>query len=208
MKKFLYNSALLIALAVTTLSCSGNKEVGQTEDVTIRESYSKGSIVSEMLEQARQSYLSALTERDNGNVTGAVENFESALRTVNNLSYYPGIEFNDAYAELESSIIEDYKTFIDGLGELPDGVSFAAYHEWMKESVNEIELTSETENGHITEIIAADIPLEVNSYVETYLSYFNGRGKEVMYRWLSRSGKYFQMMSRVFSREGLPDQLK
>jgi membrane-bound lytic murein transglycosylase D len=208
MKKFLYNSALLIALAVITLSCSGNKEVGQTEDVTIRESYSKGSIVSEMLEQARQSYLSALTERDNGNVTGAVENFESALRTVNNLSYYPGIEFNDAYAELESSIIEDYKTFIDGLGELPDGVSFAAYHEWMKESVNEIELTSETENGHITEIIAADIPLEVNSYVETYLSYFNGRGKEVMYRWLSRSGKYFQMMSRVFSREGLPDQLK
>jgi membrane-bound lytic murein transglycosylase D len=208
MKKFLSRFIVIIVLAIITFSCSGNKEATQTEDVTIRESYSKGSIVSEMLEQARQSYLSALSERDNGDVTGAVENFESALRTINNLSYYPGIEFNDAYTELESSIIEDYKTFIDGLGELPDGVSFAAYHEWMKESVNELELTSESGNGHITEIVAADIPLEVNSYVETYLSYFNGRGREVMYRWLSRSGKYFEMMSKVIAREGLPDQLK
>jgi membrane-bound lytic murein transglycosylase D len=207
MKKFLSKIIVFAALTIIIISCSG-QEVSQTEDVTIRESYSKGSIVSEMLEQARQSYLSALSERDNGNVTGAVENFETALRTINNLSYYPGIEFNDAYAELESSIIEDYKTFIDGLGELPDGVSFAAYHEWMKESVNEIELTSDTENGDITEIVAADIPLEVNSYVETYLTYFNGRGKEVMYRWLARSGKYFEMMSKVFAREGMPDQLK
>jgi membrane-bound lytic murein transglycosylase D len=207
MKKFLSKFIVFAALTILIISCSGS-EVSQNEDVTIRESYSKGSIVSEMLEQARQSYLSALSERDNGNVTGAVENFETALRTINNLSYYPGIEFNDAYAELESSIIEDYKTFIDGLGELPDGVSYAAYHEWMKESVNEIELTSDTENGHITEIVAADIPLEVNSYVETYLTYFNGRGKEVMYKWLARSGKYFEMMSRVFAREGMPDQLK
>ena len=208
MKKFLFKFILLSTLTILTISCGGNKEVSQTEDVTIRESYSKGSIVSEMLEQARQSYLFALAERDNGNVTGAVENFESALRTINNLSYYPGIEFNDAYAELESSIIEDYKIFIDGLGELPDGVSFAAYDEWMKESLNEIELTTGSENGHITEIIAADIPLEVNSYVETYLAYFNGRGKEVMYKWLLRSGKYFPMMGRVIQREGLPDQLK
>ncbi|MEJ2193611.1 MAG: LysM peptidoglycan-binding domain-containing protein [Ignavibacteriaceae bacterium] len=208
MNKILYRFIFLSAITIFTFSCGSNKDVSQTENVKIKESYSKGSIVSEMLEQARQSYVTALIERDNGNITGAVEDFESALRIINNLSYYPGIEFNDAYAELESAITEDYKNYIDGLGELPEGVSFAAYDEWMKESVSELEITSESDNGHITEIIAADIPLEVNSYVDIYLQYFNGKGKEVMYRWLSRSGRYFPMMSRVMVREGLPDQLK
>jgi peptidoglycan lytic transglycosylase D len=208
MNKILYRFIFLSAITIFTFSCGSNKDVSQTENVKIKESYSKGSIVSEMLEQARQNYVTALIERDNGNITGAVEDFESALRIINNLSYYPGIEFNDAYAELESAITEDYKNYIDGLGELPEGVSFAAYDEWMKESVSELEITSESDNGHITEIIAADIPLEVNSYVDIYLQYFNGKGNEVMYRWLSRSGRYFPMMSRVMVREGLPDQLK
>jgi len=208
MNKILYRFIFLSAITIFTFSCGSNKDVSQSENVKIKESYSKGSIVSEMLEQARQNYVTALIERDNGNITGAVEDFESALRIINNLSYYPGIEFNDAYAELESAITEDYKNYIDGLGELPEGVSFAAYDEWMKESVSELEITSESDNGHITEIIAADIPLEVNSYVDIYLQYFNGKGNEVMYRWLSRSGRYFPMMSRVMVREGLPDQLK
>ena len=56
MKKFLSKIIVFAALTIIIISCSG-QEVSQTEDVTIRESYSKGSIVSEMLEQARQSYL-------------------------------------------------------------------------------------------------------------------------------------------------------
>ena len=209
MISFLARIALLAVIAILFNSCGGNREI--TDDKKSSETqdgYKKSSIVSEMLEQARQDYISALAKRDEGDVTSAVQDFESALRTINNLSYYPGIENNDAYVELENSIIEDYKVFIDGLGELPEGVSFAAYEEWMRESVTELELSSGTENGHITEIIAADIPLEVNSYVDGWIEYFTGRGSTTLYTWLSRSGKYFPMMSKVFTREGLPNQLK
>ncbi|GBD86784.1 membrane-bound lytic murein transglycosylase D precursor [bacterium BMS3Abin03] len=203
---------LFIFIAITALlySCSSNKEITESEDIhntTATIEYQKNNIVSEMLEQARQNYLTALAKQKENNVTGTVENYESALRIINNLSYYPGIDENDSYVELENSIIEDYKAFIDGLGELPEGVSFAAYEEWTKESVPELELAADIEDGHVVEIIPADIPLEVNSYVEKWIDYYTGRGSAVMSLWLSRSGKYFPMMKRIFKQEGLPEQL-
>ncbi|MCH7516269.1 MAG: lytic transglycosylase domain-containing protein [Bacteroidetes bacterium] len=211
MNPFLIRICLLLVGITLLTSCGGNTEITENKkSSTYQREIKKSGIVAEMLEQARQNYLSALAKKEEGDVTATVENFESALHNINNLSYFPGIEQNDAYLELSNAITEDYRDFIDGLGELPDGVSFAAYEEWMKESVNEIELTSGSENGHITEVIAADIPLEVNSYVEKFIEYFtsNPKGNEVMYLWISRSGKYFPMMSKVFSRESAPDQLK
>ncbi|MFB3058032.1 MAG: lytic transglycosylase domain-containing protein, partial [Ignavibacteriaceae bacterium] len=208
MIKYLLRFAILVIIAMLFNSCGGNTEITKDEgSLSNKDKYKRNSIVSEMLEQARQNYLLALAKKEESNVTSTVEYFEAALRNINNLSYYPGIEQNDAYVELANAITEDYKAFIDSLDEPPEGISFAAYEEWMKESVAELELSS-SENGHITEIVAADIPLEVNSYVERFIEYFTGQGTTVMYNWLSRSGIYFPMMSRIFSREALPVQLK
>ena len=208
MIKYLSQFAILLIIAIVFNSCGGNTEITKDDKSSSnRDRYEKNSIVSEMLEQARQNYLSALEKKEESDVASTVEYFEAALRNINNLSYYPGIEQNDAYVELSNAITEDYKAFIDSLDEPPEGVSFAAYEEWMKESVAELELSS-SENGHITEVIAADIPLEVNSYVERFIEYFTGRGQDVMYNWLSRSGIYFPMMSRILTIESVPDQLK
>ena len=208
MKTYLLRFAILLIIAILFNSCGGNTEITKDEESSSnQDKYKKNSIVSEMLEQARQNYLLALAKDEENDVTATVEYFEAALRNINNLSYYPGIDQNDAYVELANAITEDYKAFIDNTDELPEGVSFAAYEEWMKESVTELELSS-SENGHITEVVAADIPLEVNSYVDRYIEYFTGKGTTVMYNWLSRSGLYFPMMSRLLSRESVPDQLK
>ena len=197
----------LISLFLLFLySCSGNKEITQEKTISPDVSVDRGSIVSEMLEKARQDYLTALEKKEAGDTTATVNYFESALRSISNLSYYPGIENNEAYVELENSIIEDYKTFIDELGTLPEGVSFGAYEEWMKETTIELDRTT-PENGHVTEVVTADIPLELNSYVEKWIEYFTGRGRGTMNNWLSRSGKYFPMMNKIFSREGIPSQL-
>ena len=209
MKQFLTKFTLLIIIILLINSCGGGPEVYKDEESSQRyDDYKKkGSIVSEMLEQARQNYISALAKKEEGDITSTVEHFESALRTINNLSYYPSIEQNDAYLELANSITEDYKAFIDGLGELPEGVSFGAYEEWQDESIKELEISSDIEDGDIKEVVAADIPLEVNSYVERYIEYYTGRGSQVMQQWLTRSGKYFPMMSRILSAEGLPEQI-
>ena len=197
---------LILPIFISSLllfySCSSSDEITKkTEEATIQ----KNSVVDEMLEQARQYYLTALEKQKSNLVEETVQNYESALRIINNLSYYPGVDDNEAYIELETSIIEDYKAYVDGLPELPSGVSLAALEEWMKDSVPEVELP-EGERPE-NEIIPADIPLEVNAYVEQYLRYFTGRGSQVMNNWLERSGKYFPLMSGIFAREGLPKQL-
>lgn len=196
----------LTLLIINFWGCSGS-EVTQT-NVTQETTNKKTGIVSELLEEARQNYVLALKKQELNSINETVEYYESALRIINNLSYYPGIEKNEAYKELENSIIEDYKSFIDGLDYLPEGVSFAAYDEWMKKAEPEIELSLKDEESPQTKlVIPADIPLEVNSYVEQWLNYFTGKGSDAMRRWLSRSGKYFPMMSQVFKEEGLPLQL-
>lgn len=193
----------VILLSIAFLySCSGSDEITKKKDDALNQ---KGNVVAEMLEQARQFYLTALEKQKLGLVEETVQNYESALRIINNLSYYPGVDNNEAYIELETAIIEDYKSYVDGLQELPPGVSLAAYEEWMKGYVSEIEL-SETINQE-REVIPADIPLEVNGYVEQYLTYFTGKGEKSMRLWLERSGKYFPMMSGIFATEGVPKQL-
>ena len=167
-------------------SCGGNKEI--TKDVKAQEAQNKVQkvgIVSEMLEQARQYYVDALTKQEQNSPTEAVNNYESALRIINNLSYYPGIEQNEAYVELEKSIIDDYKKYVDGLPELPANVSFAALEEWMGKSLPEIKVNlADKKKDTKRVVIPADIPLEDNSYVDQWIEYFTGRGRAHMQLWL------------------------
>lgn len=202
MSRFLKKISILI-LPIVIFSCSSQQEVTVKKEP--EKVYNKNSVVAQMLEEARQYYLTALSEQELKNVESSVNNFESALTIINNLSYYPGIDDNEAYVELETSIIEDYKTFVDGLDQIPEGVSMAALEEWMRDAIPEID--TKDEKVYKKEVIAADIPLEVNSYVEQWLDYFDGRGRPVMQRWLERSGKYFPMMKRIFYEKGLPNQL-
>ncbi len=205
----MYKKSLLIfsisLFSLFLISCSGNKEI--SKEMQRPKVETKGtSIVSEMLEQARQFYVSALAKQELNSTKETIENYESSLRIINNLSYYPGIDQNEAYAELEKSITEDYGKYVDGLTELPSDVSFAAYEEWTSKNMPEIPVT-ENVKEETKFIIPADVPLEVNSIVEQWTDYFTGKGRKYMTLWLERSGKYFPMMTKIFAQEGIPQQL-
>ena len=78
-----------IAICITFLfflsSCGSNPEITKNqEELTQTPNFVKGSIVSEMLEQARQDYMSALEIIENGSVDSIVAFFESALKNINN----------------------------------------------------------------------------------------------------------------------------
>jgi len=196
--------------AFVFLSCGTNKEITKNVEAAITQpEIQKSEIVSELLEQARQSYVSALAKQEINSVTEAINNYENALRITNNLSYYPGIEENDAYTELSASIIDDYKSYIDALPELPENASFAALEEWIGKSIPELALAS---NKKVSEprariVIDSEIPLVINDEVQQWIDYFQGRGKKHMSLWLSRSGKYFPAMKEIFTNEGTPQQL-
>ena len=201
---------LVISLfSLIFFSCSGNKEIVKNDKSQNEENkVQKVGIVSEMLEQARQYYVAALAKEEQNSTSEAVSNYESALRIINNLSYYPGIEQNEAYLELEKSIIDDYKKYVDGLPELPSNVSFAALEEWMGKSMPELkEKVPEKIKEPTKTVVTSEIPLEENSYVDQWVNYFTGRGRDHMQLWLERSGRYFPMMTRIFKQENLPTQL-
>ncbi len=201
-------SFLVIALFTLFLGgCGANKEITKQDDNSSEKTSNNGGIVSEMLEQARQFYIAAVAKQEVNSTSEAINNYESALRIINNLSYYPGIEENEAYVELEKSIIDDYKKYVDGLPELPVDVSFAALEEWMGKSLPELQITVKEDDNQKTVVIPADVPLEVNAYVEGWVEYFTGKGRKYMELWLSRSGKYFPMMAQIFKEEGVPQQL-
>jgi len=190
-------------------SCGTNKEIAKDENSLNKQtSVQKVGIVSELLEQARQSYIAAQAKQEQNSTTEAVTNYEAALRIINNLSYYPGIEENEAYLELEKSIIDDYKKYLDSLPELPTNVSFAALEEWMGKSMPELKAKPE-ENLKPTKTVDAvsGVPMDDNSYVDQWIDYFTGRGRDHMQLWLERSGRYFPMMEKIFSEEQLPKQL-
>jgi len=204
----------LIVLTIIISSCSIFENISKKDNLVPSDSLAvidPGIVVNELLEQARLKYIDALANQNLGYVESAIKAYENALSTITQLSYYPSINDNQAYVELENSIVDDYQTYVDSLDELPANISMTAFDEWVNKGAAEIELiddnsqTDETTPEQV--IIVGDFPLEVNNAVETYIEYFTGKGAKHINLWLSRSGKYFPMMARIFNEEKVPQQL-
>lgn len=197
-------SYFISACSLTNVS-SNEKSSAKTVKTTVKPTV----IVNELLEEARQNYVNALAKQEINATSEAVNYYEAALRIINNLSYYPEIEENEAFTQLEKSISEDYQKFVDGLTEVPDGVSFAALQEWMGKSLPEIKIKSEVKESKPNQVvIVSDFPLEINNYVEAWVDiYSKGKFRYLMERWLPRTGKFFPMMAKIFQEEKIPTQI-
>lgn len=55
--------------------------------------------------------------------------------------------------------------------------------------------------------LRSDLPLMINDYVAGYINYFSSRGRGVFESALARSGKYREMILRIFKEEGVPQDL-
>ena len=167
------------------------------------------AIINELLETSRQKYVDGLTNQALGNEIKALFAFDSALVIISELSYYPNIEENEAYVELEKSIIDDYNLYISSLDVLPENSPVYAVEEWMNYHMIESTLSDldDIEIDERSTIIIGDFPLEINKHVETYIEYFTGKGRRHMEYWLQRTGYYFPMMANIFKEENVPTQL-
>lgn len=203
-----------ISILISFNACSSFNSTTRNSNIS-RQDTSKvtvSSIVNEMLENARRDYVNALYKQKLGFKSEALSFYESALTTINKLSYYPDVEENEIFIELENSIVEDYQSYVESMEELPENVSINALEEWMNKRIPDFTIqedsviVNEEDNKSIT-VIVGDFPLEVNRHVEQYIEYFTGRGSKHINLWLTRSGKYFPMMARIFAEEKVPQQL-
>jgi membrane-bound lytic murein transglycosylase D len=187
-------------VAVPDLSLSA------VEPESIEEEYVRNdSLISVMLETARQHYISAISSQRNGDSTRSAVQFEEAIAILNELSYYPDIESNQDFNDLSKAVIEDYELYIAKIDSLDPSTSIFA----LREKLNEITESSETpETEEPRRVIQGTrVPLVINSLVEQNIMFFQGKGREHMERWLRLSGKYFPMMRRIMQEEGVPEEI-
>ena len=193
LKKFILSTISLVLLLIFS-SCSVFEKSTKSEEPTVKSdstAFDPALLVNELMEEARLKYIDALASQDIGFTEGTIKSYEAALTKINRLSYYPYIEENAAYNELENSIVEDYQKYLNELDELPTGLSISAYEEWMNNAAPELALedsvseSDDSSNARISDVIVVgEFPLEVNRYVEKYIEYFTGRGRANMELWL------------------------
>jgi membrane-bound lytic murein transglycosylase D len=212
-KNILVFTSLLLIFAACSSVQSTNSENDEEQNAEVDTTILRTSvIVDNFLESARQNYVEALNNQKLGFKKDAITSYEEAVSNINKLSSFPDIEDNEAFIELENSILDDYQKFVDNLTYIPEGSSFTALDEWKNNRVEEIDLDVEELPDSIAgvvkeEIMVGDFSLEINQYVEQYIEYFAGRGRGHMETWLSRSGRYFPMMAKIFAEEKVPQQL-
>ncbi len=163
------------------------------------------SLVSTMLEKARQHYVSAMNAADNGDSARSAAQFETAIEILNELSYVPEIEINKDFNDLSKAVIEDYEQYIARIDSLGPQTSIFA----LREKLNQVVEGSDSVGAALpTGVIqGTTIPLVVNSLVEQNIAFFQGRGRVHMERWLSEAGKYFPLMKRILAEEGVPEEM-
>lgn len=78
---------------------------------------------------------------------------------------------------------------------------------WDESSGNPVLLEEEYVAQQKGELPRFNMPLEQNAQVETWLNYFQGRGRKWFGIWMERSGRYIPFMRKILREEGLPEDL-
>jgi membrane-bound lytic murein transglycosylase D len=163
------------------------------------------SLVALQLEQARQHYLSALGAQSNGDSTRAASQFEQAIAILNELSYYPGIEQNQDFNDLSSAVIEDYENYIARIDSLSPESSIFALREKLNQITEQLDPAPMDPSRIVLE--GTTIPLVMNKLVEQHISFFQGKGRPHMERWLHVQGRYFPLMRKIMQEEKVPEEI-
>jgi membrane-bound lytic murein transglycosylase D len=163
------------------------------------------SVIATMLETARQHYLSATAAAASGDSLRAVVQFEEAITLFDELSVIPDIDSNKDYTDLSIAVVEDYEKFIARADSLAPETSISA----LREKLNQVgDLPDSVGLGPQRTIVqGTTVPLVMNALVERNISFFTGRGRVHMERWLRNAGRYFPILKKILKEEGVPEEL-
>ncbi|MFZ4619353.1 MAG: LysM peptidoglycan-binding domain-containing protein [Bacteroidota bacterium] len=198
--------ASLSFFSADTIPVRPNQSVDETDSTAADSSGEMNEKqIAELLERAREHYLIALQAQAEGDSIMSADEFEEAIKHLNEASYFPNIEDNLDFNELTRSVIEDYEKYIATIDSLGENSSIFALREKLNLDIEKIDITNI--NIPASLIPKTEVPLHVNEYTKRTLAFFMGKGRVHMENWIRRSGRYFPIMSRIFAEEGLPQEL-
>jgi membrane-bound lytic murein transglycosylase D len=163
------------------------------------------SVVATMLEAARQHYVSAVAAGMHGDSIRSGVQFEEAIRILDEVSTIPAIDENREFNDLSRAVVEDYERYIARIDSLGPQTSIFALREKLNEYTEEADTVLAGPPQRIVQ--GTTVPLVTNTLVERAISFFQGRGRHHMERWLSAGGRYFPRMRQILSEEGVPEEI-
>jgi membrane-bound lytic murein transglycosylase D len=163
------------------------------------------TLITAMLESARQHYVSAAAAAEKGDSSRSVIQFEEAISILDELSYIPGIESNRDFNDLSRAVVEDYERNITSIDSLsPESSIFA-----LREKLNQIvEMPDTAAVGPTRPVLqGTTVPLVMNDLVQRHIDFFQGRGRGHMERWIRNAGRYFPMVKQILREENVPEEI-
>jgi membrane-bound lytic murein transglycosylase D len=172
--------------------------------------------IADLIAKVEKSYQAGMVNYHAGNTEQAKQNFDDAMNAM------LGSNFD---IRSDARLEREFDRVVQGVNELyPGGTDSEASQEAQQQSEDQqksepapidetngltpsadartkAKAEAEVKNTH------SDLPLMMTDQVAGYIAYFQGRGRGVFERALSRSGRYHDMIISTLKQEGVPQDL-
>ncbi len=180
------------------------------------------------IKYARKKYHDALVLLRQRDSVRAAKSFEAAIQRINKYLSFPGIENQQEFLDLVRSIIEDYETYITSIDDLDENSSIFIVRKMLFNQIEQLDLSKSTKNTQLVNPKANDnkyvvtpgvktfvpppdtlvVPFEVNDQVTAAIDRLTKtKLRKYLKVYLDRSTRYFPMMKKIASYEGVPQEL-
>ncbi|HEY6348432.1 MAG TPA: transglycosylase SLT domain-containing protein [Candidatus Angelobacter sp.] len=165
--------------------------------------------VATLTAEAEQTYQSGLTEYNAGHLDAAKQDFN---RAVDILMQGPvDVKSDDRLQQEFDKITEEIHKLEMQAFKAGDGFTEQQSEPAPIDEANAVtfppDLNMKAKAEAELKTTQSDLPLVINDYVTGYINYFSTHGKGTFERALARSGRYREMILRVFREEGVPQDL-
>jgi len=167
-------------------------------------------MIAQDFRDAEYHYGLGVRANGEGRWEEAQKNFEEALDILSQLDIQAEDEqWGEKFDKLLREISADYKITLLSLGALSSETSVDAFVERFGDIENFGTLREELEDSweEKPEEITYDMPIIWNDRVEDCIIYFQTVAREPFSKYLSRSGKYIDLMKDIMKEKGLPQDL-
>lgn len=221
MKKFLNQALIFLIFALLLAGCSRQvvrpqipEEYPAAPEPEIMTSADSTAIyeklIFEELREAESYYALGVEANQNGEWERAQSNFEQALDILANLNLDDKIHSKniDKYNRLLKEIASDYKITLLSLGMLDDESSISAFLQKFDDIENFQTLRDSVKMViEAPEVTVYDMPVEWNQRVENAILYLQTVARETFIQYLSRSGKYIELVREILKEKNMPMDL-
>ena len=169
----------------------------------------KADPVPEMIAQAEKAYAAGQDDAKAGHLDAAKENFDHAVDIL--MQGPVDIKSDDRLQQEFDKITEEINKLETAGPKEPDGFAEQQPEPAPIDEANQVTFPADANVTAKAEAdlknIQSDLPLMINEYVAGYINYFSTHGRGVFEGAWVRSGRYKEMILRIFREEGVPQDL-